>query len=392
MLLFNGCSAVLSIVAALLVWAGAALAVVTMPLCGCGVAVFHALLHTVFYLCCIDAFIYNALAATAADCIDMDLAEWGVSSSSTELHPLLPVRVPPPIAGRQGQAFEPCPRFERSLGTSSPRTVLAGVYFGCFKLLIGAGQMLAVVLVLGVLGFLIGDSRVPVHLDAMTAQHPFAVYTTAFGFLLVALALLHGTTRVAKVVTRFFCCETACSKALKNGTPATCWKCRHELALNQVEVVLSRSEFALYMRQPTEELRIAPCGHYYCPPCLLRMCRLALGDRALAPLRCCKKELPDDYVREALTGPEDYAKYQKIVMEKDWKISDLVSDAEYSATVKAFGAKQCPGCGIGVQRAFGCVHMSCPNGHQFCYTCLQRWGSCNCPLIPEDELRAILGE
>ncbi|KAL4164316.1 hypothetical protein KRP22_004183 [Phytophthora ramorum] len=208
MLLFNGCSAVLSIVAALLVWAGAALAVVTMPLCGCGVAVFHALLHTVFYLCCIDAFIYNALAATAADCIDMDLAEWGVSSSSTELHPLLPVRVPPPIAGRQGQAFEPCPRFERSLGTSSPRTVLAGVYFGCFKLLIGAGQMLAVVLVLGVLGFLIGDSRVPVHLDAMTAQHPFAVYTTAFGFLLVALALLHGTTRVAKVVTRFFCCET----------------------------------------------------------------------------------------------------------------------------------------------------------------------------------------
>ncbi|OWY91305.1 hypothetical protein PHMEG_00040170 [Phytophthora megakarya] len=122
------------------------------------------------------------------------------------------------------------------------------------------------------------------------------------------------------------------------------------------------------------------------------MCRLALGDRTLVPLRCCKKELPDDYVREVLTHPEDYAKYQKLMQEKDWKVSDLQSDAEYSATVRAMGAKQCPGCGIGVQRDFGCVHMTCPNGHQFCYTCLEFWGRCNCPLIPEAELQAILGE
>ncbi|KAE9246541.1 hypothetical protein PF001_g4935 [Phytophthora fragariae] len=122
------------------------------------------------------------------------------------------------------------------------------------------------------------------------------------------------------------------------------------------------------------------------------MCRLALADRALVPLRCCKKELPHDYVRESLLGAADYAKYQKLMAEKDWKVSDLTSDAEYTATVKAMGAKQCPGCGIGVQRDFGCVHMTCPNGHQFCYTCLQFWGSCNCPLIPESELRAILGE
>ncbi|KAG3120153.1 hypothetical protein PI124_g1086 [Phytophthora idaei] len=207
MVLFNGCSAVLSVIAALIVWTMAALAIVTMPLCGCGVSVFNGLLHTVFYLCCTDASIYNALAASAADCIDMDLAEWGVGASGRELHPLLPIRVPPPIGGTREQMFEPCPRFERSLGTSSPRSVLATAYFGCFKLIIGAGQAIAVTLVLGVFAFLIGDKRVPIHLETLTAQHPFAVYTTAFGFFLMALAMLHGVTRVSKVVTRFFCCE-----------------------------------------------------------------------------------------------------------------------------------------------------------------------------------------
>ncbi|CEG38797.1 hypothetical protein F444_08474 [Plasmopara halstedii] len=146
------------------------------------------------------------------------------------------------------------------------------------------------------------------------------------------------------------------------------------------------------MKKIKKDLKIAPCGHKYCLPCIVHMCRLALDDRALVPLRCCKKELPNDYVREALVKHEDYTKYEQLMNEKDWKVSDLTSDVEYSAIVEAMGAKQCPGCGIGVQRDFGCVHMTCPNGHQFCYTCLGLWGSCNCPLIPEDELRTILGE
>jgi hypothetical protein len=206
----------------------------------------------------------------------------------------------------------------------------------------------------------------------------------------------------------FACLSKICSKDLKDKTRATCWKCSKEIALDQVELVLSRAEYSTYSmwyRKPsradcvscstkkdTDELRVAPCGHYYCLPCLYCMCRLALGDRTLVPLRCCKKELPDDYVREALVDAADYAKYQKLVLEKDWKVSELQSDAEYTATVRAVGAKQCPGCGIGVQRDFGCVHMTCPNGHQFCFTCVKPWGSCNCPLIPEHELRAILGE
>ncbi|CAH0492594.1 unnamed protein product [Peronospora farinosa] len=203
MLLFNGCSAALSVIAALMVLIGTVLSVVTMPLCGYGVIVFSELLHLVFYLCCTDVFIYNSLAASASDSIDMDLAEWGTTESSSELLPLLPIQVRP----RGGRVFQPCPRFERSLGTISTRSVLATVYFGCFKVLVGTGQMLALVCVLGVLGFLNGDKRVPIHLEALTRQHPLPVYVTSFGLLMLALALLHAMTRVAKVATRFFCCE-----------------------------------------------------------------------------------------------------------------------------------------------------------------------------------------
>lgn len=118
MLLFNGCSAALSVIGALVVWTGAALAVVTMPLFGCVVLVFRGLLHVVFYLCCTDAFIYNALAASAADCIDMDLAEWGPMTSSDELHPLLPIRVPPPLGGTRGRCSS---RARGSTGRWAPR-------------------------------------------------------------------------------------------------------------------------------------------------------------------------------------------------------------------------------------------------------------------------------
>lgn len=135
-----------------------------------------------------------------------------------------------------------------------------------------------------------------------------------------------------------------------------------------------------------------PCGHYYCAACVRRMSRLALGDRALVPLRCCKKEFPMEYVDESLPDAEEFDKYCRMLREKDWKKSDLVSDSDYARSVRKVGGKQCPGCGVGVERDNGCIHMTCPNGHQFCFTCVQMWGLCSCQLIPEEELRRILGE
>lgn len=186
---------------------------------------------------------------------------------------------------------------------------------------------------------------------------------------------------------------------------ALCSACSEEIPLDAVQKVLPTSSFQQYRKlwktmrvdcvscanvEPKSALRVMTCGHFYCSACMRCMCRLALGDRTLVPLRCCQKEIPMDYVKEALPAAADYALYERFLREKDWKASDLVSDAEYTRVVHLAGGKQCPGCGIGVQRDFGCVHIKCPNGHEFCFSCLRVWQTCRCPLIPDAELEAIL--
>jgi hypothetical protein len=153
---------------------------------------------------------------------------------------------------------------------------------------------------------------------------------------------------------------------------------------------------------PRASIQVAPCGHCFCCACLKRMARLTLKDRTLVPLRCCRKELSTESVAFAFSlsanptrRASDLAKYKTLLAERtrNWQSApSLVSDDEYAATVKLVGAKQCPGCGVGVQRDYGCVHMKCPNGHEFCFTCLAVWRRCNCALIPEPEVRDILGE
>lgn len=187
-----------------------------------------------------------------------------------------------------------------------------------------------------------------------------------------------------------------------------CCSCGGEVPLEVVEGVLDRDDFSKYEQQWTRSrvtcvscskaefegnTRSVPCGHKYCCECVRRMCRLALGDRALAPVRCCRKEFPLECVRESL-AEDEFATYLQLLKEreKDWKSSDLLSDTEYAETVRLVGAKHCPGCGIGVERDFGCIHMTCPIGHEFCFSCLRLWGSCNCPLLPDEEVRQILGE
>ncbi|GAB9466039.1 hypothetical protein Gpo141_00003424 [Globisporangium polare] len=186
-----------------------------------------------------------------------------------------------------------------------------------------------------------------------------------------------------------------------------CSACSEEIPLDAVQKVLPSSSFQRYLKmwkatradcvsclnvEPKSQVSVMTCGHFYCSACMRRMCRLALGDRALVPLRCCQKEIPMDYVKEALPAASDYALYERFLREKDWKASDLESDAEYARVVQLAGGKQCPGCGIGVQRDFGCVHIKCPNGHEFCFSCLRVWQTCRCPLIPDAELEQILDD
>ena len=38
--------------------------------------------------------------------------------------------------------------------------------------------------------------------------------------------------------------------------------------------------------------------------------------------------------------------------------------------------RACPHCGILISHTDACKHMTCKCGHQFCFICLKKWGSC----------------
>ncbi|KAJ0411250.1 hypothetical protein ATCC90586_004166 [Pythium insidiosum] len=125
------------------------------------------------------------------------------------------------------------------------------------------------------------------------------------------------------------------------------------------------------------ERLVGPCGHTYCRLCITTMASKSLEDRALVPIRCCGKELPLEYVEKVLSKPK-IATYRRFLAEKDWRTSNLKSDKEYAALVKKVRGKQCPACGIGVQRVSGCATMTCSNQHRFCWNCVQV--NCTAPM------------
>ncbi|RLN86767.1 hypothetical protein BBJ28_00003159 [Nothophytophthora sp. Chile5] len=115
-------------------------------------------------------------------------------------------------------------------------------------------------------------------------------------------------------------------------------------------------------------LRVVPCGHVFCQPCITKRCSLGLTDRAMVPAHCCGVEFPTEYVKDAL-GALDFTTYARYLAERQWQQTSLRSDAEYAKTVQLLGGMQCPHCGIGVTRISGCEHMKCSHcGTAFNYT------------------------
>eukprot|EP00930_Biecheleria_cincta_P085697 TRINITY_DN75074_c0_g1_i1.p1 TRINITY_DN75074_c0_g1~~TRINITY_DN75074_c0_g1_i1.p1 ORF type:complete len:533 (+),score=108.84 TRINITY_DN75074_c0_g1_i1:203-1801(+) len=190
-----------------------------------------------------------------------------------------------------------------------------------------------------------------------------------------------------------------------------------------------------------DSLARLPCKHHMCYPCLRKFYCFALGDITMLPVMCCDICLPVDLATKVLDTAE-LNRFLKLSEEKmaahkmycpnlscarlinltglnmlngfhltscpsccaelcmnckaashpgqsceEYKSSS--EDALLHETAAQFGWKQCPKCSFYVSLRFGCNHMTCHCGFEFCYICLDDWTQgkpCDCPLFDPENL------
>ncbi|KAI5791759.1 hypothetical protein DFH27DRAFT_485937, partial [Peziza echinospora] len=168
-----------------------------------------------------------------------------------------------------------------------------------------------------------------------------------------------------------------------------------------------------------------PCKHPYCVPCIKQFFINASKDEQAFPPRCCKVEIPIFLVRKHMSAAEielfrqrteEYtskdrvycanptcstfisvrpgSSHDKVAICKTCKLgtclicksaehagTDCPEDADLTLTLtKAaeMGWQRCHQCLSIVERAFGCQHMSCRCGSEWCYSCAAKWKTCGC--------------
>lgn len=217
LLLFNAANGVLGIAGFAVVSAGLMLTLVTLPLCCFGVVLFRVLLRVVYVGCKLDAVLHNLIAG------DDEKIQFGLhhiynhhlhsqSSSYAERHSLLPTQIDWQLQPHHHQQDDDqLPQFEKSLADVSPRAVLATIYFGSIKFLVGIFSVIAIALVGFVLAFFVDGDDLQHQLDDNDVQvgdgDPFTMYMFAIGLAFFAVAMLFANARISQAITRFFCCE-----------------------------------------------------------------------------------------------------------------------------------------------------------------------------------------
>mmetsp|Transcript_122336 Transcript_122336/g.237984 ORF Transcript_122336/g.237984 Transcript_122336/m.237984 type:complete len:567 (-) Transcript_122336:70-1770(-) len=187
-----------------------------------------------------------------------------------------------------------------------------------------------------------------------------------------------------------------------------------------------------------------PCGqHIFCAKCLFDMASMAIKDRTMIPLRCCKQKVePGDKVDLAIGQllPEvGRQKYQEAMLLKasqnvmycpqpdcgalivlDHIVQAKVDDGPIGCpkcqqalchecksewhtgmtchqyqflTAKSVDAitkycrqmnyMRCGDCGHVIEKKAGCNHMTCLCGNNFCYVCGSKWGDCRCQIVSQ---------
>jgi len=183
----------------------------------------------------------------------------------------------------------------------------------------------------------------------------------------------------------------------------------------------------------------APCGHSYDFLCLSGLVQQAAIDEALYPPRCCKLPIPPDAFR-ALLPTGIWENFEKKSIEyntpaKDRRYCSWPMCSEFLGPVQTLDREmacpschsllctscqqpahpwesscsreaadddtamidhllqennwqRCPGCGAVVELTFGCNHITCRCGSEFCYECAAGWKTCGCEVWNQQKLHA----
>ncbi|KUI57354.1 putative protein ariadne-2 [Cytospora mali] len=186
---------------------------------------------------------------------------------------------------------------------------------------------------------------------------------------------------------------------------------------------------------PLFELAKLPCSHGYCGNCLERLVANTLTDEALWPPRCCRQPIPADEPHiQVLLSEQIMAQYltRKVEMETPNRtycykpecskfipprgiehdtatcpaceaktcvickgVAHVGCDCphdEAGQQLKALadgeGWKQCFSCNSIVELVYGCIHIKCRCGAEFCYKCGAGWDprTCKCELFAAEDL------
>lgn len=222
LLLFNAANGALGVAGFTVVSVGLLVSLVALPLCCFGVVLARVLLRVVYALCYLDAHLHN-LVADADDKIQFRTGIAGHSHPHSQRHgltehqSLLPTHVdwqlqPHHLTQLQdSDDNDQLPQFEPTLADVSPRAVLATIYFGSVKYLVGLCSLIALGLVALVLAIFVDGDDVQAALAEQTPElqphDPLTLYGFALGLAIFAVAMLVANARLSQALTRFFCCE-----------------------------------------------------------------------------------------------------------------------------------------------------------------------------------------
>ncbi|OBT84646.1 hypothetical protein VE02_07062 [Pseudogymnoascus sp. 03VT05] len=152
-----------------------------------------------------------------------------------------------------------------------------------------------------------------------------------------------------------------------------------------------------------EDIGYAPCGHEYCRHCIQDLVRAALTDQSLFPPRCCRQPIPLNTIRTLLNSELVHGLInKKIEFEtpnrtycstricsafiRSDNIANNVEFHQILQMVRDNGWQRCYTCSSVVELKYGCNHITCRCGAEFCYRCGLTWKSCSCEQWDEHRL------